>query len=62
MFSADDTTLTPEDAQNLIVFLARADLKGHEAPALVALVQKLTAIQKRPQGVPEIELSDAAVP
>ena len=60
MFTTDDVTLTPEDAQNCIVFLGRASLTGVEAPVLVALVQKLSAIQKRPQSVPDIELSTDA--
>jgi len=48
----DDSPLTPEDAKNLIVFLSRADLKGHEAPILVQLTAKLLAIQNRPALAP----------
>lgn len=42
------TTLTETDAKNLLVFLARVDLKGAEAPTLVALCQKIGTIANPP--------------
>ncbi len=41
--------LTETDAKNLLAFLARVDLKGAEAPTLMALCQKIGAIKNPPE-------------
>ena len=44
--------INKQEAQNLLVFLSRVDLKGNEAIELVKLQQKLTEIMDTPEKVP----------
>ncbi len=46
--------MTPELARVALVFLARVDLKGAEAPALVQLAEALDKIANPPDRVPSM--------
>jgi hypothetical protein len=54
-------TLTKEDIQVTLAFLARADLKGAEAPSLVHVVNQLKAyadsLEKATSGADETPVS-----
>lgn len=44
------TELNPQEIQTILTFLARADLKGNEAPAFMNCVAKLQAmLQPEPE-------------
>lgn len=43
------TDLNPQDVQNILAFLARAELKGGEAPAFMQCVTKLQAMLVPPE-------------
>ena len=46
--------MTPELARLALVFLARVDIKGAEAPALVQLAETLDKIANPPRSIPDV--------
>ena len=45
------TTLSPDEATNILAFLSRVDLKGAEAPLLTQLCAKLRTIVETARAV-----------
>jgi hypothetical protein len=45
--------LTPQEANAIISFMSRADLKGNEAPTFMACIQKIKSLVDIPRPVKE---------